>query len=104
MGVGVRRGTPQALFDKFRAMTTPTVLERKTMGTPSLTIFACAASALIVVLVGSIPATYASTGVIALPLLFLLVGVVIALLSVGYTAMARRVRHPAVSCRRTTAR
>jgi hypothetical protein len=85
-------------------MTTPTVLERKTMGTPSLTIFACAASALIVVLVGSIPATYASTGVIALPLLFLLVGVVIALLSVGYTAMARRVRHPAVSCRRTTAR
>jgi amino acid transporter len=77
-------------------MTTPTVLERKTMGTPSLTIFACAASALMVVLVGSIPATYASTGVIALPLLFLLVGVVIALLSVGYTAMARRVRHPAV--------
>jgi amino acid transporter len=77
-------------------MTAPTVLERKTMGTAALTVFACAASALMVVLLGSIPATYASTGVIALPLLFVLVGAVIALLSVGYTAMARRVRHPAV--------
>src|ERR1700754_3338365 len=89
------RYTP-SIFEEFRAMTTPTVLERKTMGTPSLTVFALAASALMVVLVGSIPATYASTGVLALPLLFLLVGAVIALLSVGYTAMARRVRHPAV--------
>lgn len=77
-------------------MTAPTVLERKTMGTAALTVFACAASAMMVVLLGSIPATYASTGVIALPLLFVLVGAVIALLSVGYTAMARRVRHPAV--------
>jgi amino acid transporter len=77
-------------------MTTPTVLERKTMGTAGLTVVACAASALMVVLLGSIPVTYATTGVAALPLLFLLVGVVIALLSVAYTAMARRVRHPAV--------
>lgn len=77
-------------------MTTPTVLERKTMGTAGLTVFACAASALMVVLLGSIPATYATTGVIALPLLFVVVGTVIGLLSVGYTTMARRVRHPAV--------
>jgi amino acid transporter len=77
-------------------MTTPTVLERKTMGTAVMAVFACAASALVVVLLGSIPATYATTGVVALPLLFLLVGVVVAFLSVGYTAMARRVKHPAV--------
>lgn len=77
-------------------MSTPTVLERKTMGTATMAVFACAASALVVVLLGSIPATYATTGVVALPLLFLLVGVVVALLSVGYTAMARRVKHAAV--------
>jgi amino acid transporter len=77
-------------------MTTPTVLERKTMSTAALTVFACAASALMVVLLGSIPVTYATTGVVALPLLFLLVGLVIGLLSVSYTAMARRVGHPAV--------
>jgi amino acid transporter len=78
-------------------MTAPVpALRRKTMSTWSMVVVAGAASALLVVLVGSIPATYATTGVVALPLLFLLVGAVVALLSVGYTAMARRVKHAAV--------
>jgi amino acid transporter len=48
-----------------------------------------------VVLVGGIVATYASTQVKSLPLVFLLIGGVVALLAVGYTAMSRNVPHAA---------
>lgn len=57
--------------------------------------FGAAASAPMVVLVGGIVATYATTQVVSLPLLFLLIGAVVALLAVGYTAMSRQVPHAA---------
>ncbi|MFI5938548.1 APC family permease [Actinoplanes sp. NPDC051494] len=71
-------------------------LDRKTMTAPAMWVFAVAASALPVVLLGSIPATYATTGVLAVPLVFLLVGAVVGFLSVGYTEMSRQAPHPAV--------
>ncbi|GAA2567258.1 APC family permease [Winogradskya consettensis] len=74
----------------------PFALDRKTMTAPAMWVFAVAASALPVVLLGSIPATYASTGVLAVPLVFLLVGAVVGFLSVGYTEMSRQAPHPAV--------
>ncbi len=73
-----------------------TSLDRKTMTTPAMWVFAVAASALPVVLLGSIPATYATTGVLAVPLVFLLIGAVVGFLSVGYTEMSRQAPHPAV--------
>ncbi|MFI5497140.1 APC family permease [Actinoplanes sp. NPDC051859] len=54
-----------------------------------------AASAPMVVLVGGIVGTYAASQLVALPLMFVLVGAVVWLLSVGYTAMAREVPHAA---------
>ncbi|MDT5040301.1 MAG: hypothetical protein QOE51_1286 [Actinoplanes sp.] len=77
-------------------MTVPAALERKTMTTTGMFTFAAAASAPVVVLLGSIPATYATTDVVGVPLGFLLVGAVVALLSVGYTTLSRRIPHPAV--------
>lgn len=77
-------------------MRQPTALDRKTMTVPAMWVFAVAASALPVVLLGSIPATYATTGVLAVPLVFLLVGAVVGFLSVGYNAMSKRAPHPAV--------
>jgi amino acid transporter len=77
-------------------MTVPAALERKTMTTSGMFTFAAAASAPVVVLIGGIPATYAATGVVGVPLGFLLVGAVVALLSVGYTTLSRHVPHPAV--------
>jgi amino acid transporter len=77
-------------------MTVAAALERRTMTTSGMFTFAAAASAPVVVLVGSIPATYATTSVVAVPLAFLLVGIVTALLSVGYTAMSKHVPHAAV--------
>ncbi|HEV7964937.1 MAG TPA: APC family permease [Actinoplanes sp.] len=77
-------------------MTVSAALERKTMTTSGMFTFSAAASAPVVVLLGSIPATYATTNVVGVPLGFLLVGAVVALLSVGYTALSRHVPHPAV--------
>ncbi len=70
-------------------------LARRTMTPFGLWVFGAAASAPMVVLAGGIVATYATTGVTALPLVFVLVAGVVALLAVGYTAMARQVGHPA---------
>ncbi|MEU3118534.1 APC family permease [Micromonospora chalcea] len=71
-------------------------LARRTLTPPGLWVFGAAASAPMVVLAGGIVATYATTQVTALPLVFVLVAGVVALLAVGYTAMARQVGHPAV--------
>ncbi|PSK67671.1 hypothetical protein B0E53_00318 [Micromonospora sp. MH33] len=70
-------------------------LARRTMTPTGLWVFGAAASAPMVVLAGGIPATYATTQVTSLPLVFLLVGGVVALLAVGYTTMARQVGHSA---------
>ncbi|MGN9811426.1 APC family permease [Micromonospora sp. BQ11] len=70
-------------------------LARRTLTPTGLWVFGAAASAPMVVLAGGIVATYATTQVTALPLVFVLVAAVVALLTVGYTAMARQVGHPA---------
>ncbi|GIJ12165.1 amino acid permease [Micromonospora andamanensis] len=70
-------------------------LARRTLTPVGLWVFGAAASAPMVVLAGGIPAIYATTGVIAVPLTFVLVAGVVAVLAVGYTAMARQVGHPA---------
>jgi amino acid transporter len=70
-------------------------LKRKTLTLSGMFIFALAAAAPLVVLFGGLPATYAGTELTSLPLMFLVVGAVFALLGVGYTAMVREVPHAA---------
>ncbi len=70
-------------------------LARRTLTPFGLWVFGAAASAPVVVLSGGIVATYATTKVTALPLAFVLVAGTVALLAVGYAAMARQLGHPA---------
>ena len=70
-------------------------LARKTVTAFGGWSFGSASSAPMVVLVGGIVGTYAATGVTSLPLLFLVIGFVVWLLTIGYTAMAREAPHPA---------
>lgn len=70
-------------------------LDRAVMTTAGMVTKALAASGPLIVLFGSIPATFAATGVLGVPLGFLIVGAVAGLLSVGYSAMARAYPHPA---------
>jgi amino acid transporter len=75
---------------------TQAALERRKMTGPAMWAVGTTASAPMAVMLGAIPVIYATTGVTAVPLVFLIAGTVLGLLSVGYTAMARQVPHPAV--------
>ncbi len=77
-------------------MTGAISLARKTIGGPGLWFFAVGGSAPMTVLAGSVVATYAGTGVIGVPLSFLVLAVVLAFLTVGYVAMSSHVPHAAV--------
>ncbi len=74
-------------------MAAPVGLARRTLGGGSLFVFAVGASAPMTVLVGGVLATYASTGVVAVPAAFPVITVALLLFSAGYVAMARYVPH-----------
>jgi amino acid transporter len=68
-------------------------LARRTLGTGALFVFSVGASSPLTVLVGGITSTYALTGVVGVPLSFLVIMVLLGLLAVGYVAMSRHVLH-----------
>ncbi|UQU67415.1 APC family permease [Couchioplanes caeruleus] len=76
-------------------MTGPVTLARRTMGAGALIGVAAVASSPQTVLNGGIPATYAQSGVQGVPLSFVIVTLVLALLGVGYVAVSRHVPHGA---------
>jgi amino acid transporter len=68
-----------------------TGLERRTLTVPSLVFLIIAASAPLTVLAGGVPSTFAVTGLLGVPLGFLVLGVVLVLFAVGYGAMSARI-------------
>jgi amino acid transporter len=74
-------------------MTAPVGLARRTLGGGALFFFAVGASAPMTVLAGGVMATYATTGIVAVPAAFAVITVVLLLFSVGYVAMARYLPH-----------
>jgi amino acid transporter len=70
-------------------------LSRRALGGVALWLFAVGASSPMTVLAGSVPATYAGTGVVGVPLSFLLLGPALAVMTVGYVAVTRHVQHAA---------
>jgi amino acid transporter len=73
----------------------PAGLERKSITGLGLWALAVVASAPLTVIGGGVVNTYATTGVVGVPLAFLLVAVALGLLTVGYAALARRVPNAA---------
>ncbi len=70
-------------------------LARGSVGAVGLWFYEVSASAPLTVLVGAVVATFAATGVVGVPLAFLGLTPVLALLTVGYVAMGRHVTHAA---------
>lgn len=70
-------------------------LSRRSLGGGALFVFSAGASSPLTVLVGGVVATYALTGVVGVPLSFLVIMVVLGLLLVGYVAMSRHIAHSA---------
>ncbi|WP_426503000.1 APC family permease [Dactylosporangium sp. McL0621] len=63
------------------------------LGALSLIFFAVAAAAPLTILVGLVPVAWQVTGVTGLPLAFVILGAVLAVFSVGYIAVAKRIRN-----------
>ncbi|WP_314149901.1 APC family permease [uncultured Leifsonia sp.] len=61
------------------------------LGVPAVTFMIVAASAPLTVLAGGVTTTFAVTGVLGVPLSFLLLGATLAIFAVGYAAMSRYV-------------
>ncbi|MFG3257340.1 APC family permease [Streptomyces sp. NPDC048172] len=74
-----------------QAAEVPPAAQRRRIGVPGLVFFVVAASAPLTVAAGGIPQSLGVTGVIGLPLLYLLITAVLALFSAGYAAMSRRI-------------
>jgi amino acid transporter len=70
-------------------------LTRRQMSGGGVWLFQVGASSPMAVLAGGVVATYATTGMVATPLTFPLLGAALALLAVGYVSMARNVPHTA---------
>jgi len=74
---------------------TRTTLARRTLGSGALSVFAVGASSPLTVLVGSTVSTYAITGIVGVPVSFIVVMLLLLLVAVGYVSMSRRVPHSA---------
>ncbi|GIJ49793.1 amino acid permease [Virgisporangium aliadipatigenens] len=68
-------------------------LARNRLGVWAVVFFVMSAAAPFTVVAGVVTTGWAVTGIIALSVAFLVIGVVLALFSVGYVAMARRIEH-----------
>lgn len=74
-----------------RASNLSTALAADRLGVPSVVFFVMSAATPLTVVAGVITLAYAITGLLGLPLAFLLIGALLALFGVGYVAMSRHV-------------
>ena len=74
----------------------PSGLDRGSLGTGGMWFFTVSASAPMTVLAGAVVATFAVTGVVGVPLSFILLAFALYPFTVAYTAMSRRVPHAGV--------
>ncbi len=66
-------------------------LSRRRIGVPDIVFFVVAASSPLTVAAGGLPMSYGTTGVIGVPLIYLVLATVLAVFSVGYAAMSRHI-------------
>lgn len=74
-------------------MSERTSLQRGQLGTTALVFMIIAASAPLTVLAGGAPTNFAVSGLLGLPLSYLVLGVILILFSVGYAAMSSRIHN-----------
>lgn len=71
----------------------PTKLERRRLSTASLVFIIIAASAPLTVLAGGIPTNFAVAGLLGVPQTYIVLGLLLVLFAVGYTAMSRGIQN-----------
>ncbi|MBG6085137.1 APC family permease [Zhihengliuella flava] len=73
--------------------TTQGALGRRRIGVPALVFMIIAASAPLTVVGGGVTSNYAVTGLLGIPLSFIVLGIVLLVFAIGYTAMSRHVHN-----------
>jgi amino acid transporter len=68
-------------------------LGKRTLGVPALVFMIIAASAPLTVVAGGVTTDFAVSGVLGVPLSFVVLGIILLVFAVGYTAMSRHVRN-----------
>src|SRR5512143_819894 len=68
-------------------------LAKDRLGVPAVVFFVMSAAAPLTYVAGVVTTGYAQTGLVGLPFAFAVIGVVLALFSVGYVAMGRSLPH-----------
>ncbi len=71
--------------------TAPEKLRRTALGTSDIVFFIVAASAPLTVIAGGVASTYLVTGNAGVPLLFIVLGAILALFVTGYAAMSHHI-------------
>lgn len=69
----------------------PITLSRRRIGVPDIVFFVVAASSPLTVAAGGTPQNFATTGVVGVPMMFLIMAVVLAVFAAGYAAMSRHI-------------
>lgn len=70
---------------------TPSTLARRRIGVPDIVFFVVAASSPLTVAAGGTPQNFATTGIVGVPMMFLIMAVVLAVFAAGYAAMSRHI-------------
>ncbi|PRA05863.1 amino acid permease [Arthrobacter sp. MYb229] len=66
-------------------------LEQRTLSVPALVVMIIAASAPLTVVAGGVTTNYAVTGMDSVPLSFVILGIILLIFSIGYTAMSQHI-------------
>lgn len=85
--------TTKAQRQDRQAPPTETGLGQRRLGVPALVFMIIAASAPLTVVAGGVTSNYAVSGLLGIPLSFVVLGAVLVIFAVGYLAMSRHVRN-----------
>lgn len=90
MGVNLSTGSEP---DSASHQPTTTGLNSRRIGTLALVFMIIAASAPLTVVAGGVPSNFAVTGLLGIPLSFVVLGIILVLFAIGYAAMSRHVHN-----------
>lgn len=93
LGSPIGNAADRASTDVGHAPAATASLDARRIGIPALVFMIIAASAPLTVVAGGVPSNFAVTGLVGIPLSFVVLGIILILFAIGYAAMSRHVHN-----------
>lgn len=93
LGSPISNGADRHSTDVGNAPAATASLDARRIGIPALVFMIIAASAPLTVVAGGVPSNFAVTGLVGIPLSFVVLGIILILFAIGYAAMSRHVHN-----------